>query len=186
MRTIRAAVALALLLLVGALWSPFSTAYAASSHGSRPSRSTKNASSRKTVRVRSYTRKNGTVVAAHTRSAPHPRSTTSTSTRSTVAARSRTSSTVKAIPTTKAGRPSGSRASQEVTAGRMANGRIARSEAAKRQFMRQTGYPKGRPGYVIDHVRPLACGGADSPSNMQWQTIAEGKAKDKTEPVGCR
>jgi len=25
-------------------------------------------------------------------------------------------------------------------------------------------------GYVIDHVVPLACGGADAPSNMQWQT----------------
>jgi hypothetical protein len=34
---------------------------------------------------------------------------------------------------------------------------------------------------VIDHVRPLACGGADDPSNMQWQTIEEGKAKDKWE-----
>jgi len=25
-----------------------------------------------------------------------------------------------------------------------------------------------------------------APSNMQWQTIAEAKAKDKTERVGCR
>jgi len=25
------------------------------------------------------------------------------------------------------------------------------------------------------------CGGADATSNMQWQTIAAGKAKDKTE-----
>ena len=41
------------------------------------------------------------------------------------------------------------------------------------------------PGYVIDHVNPLECGGADAPSNMQWQTIADGKAKDKTERL-CR
>ena len=41
------------------------------------------------------------------------------------------------------------------------------------------------PGYVIDHVRPLECGGADAPSNMQWQTIAAGKAKDNTER-SCR
>lgn len=44
----------------------------------------------------------------------------------------------------------------------------------------------GRPGYVIDHIVSLACGGKDAPSNMQWQTIADGQAKDKTERVGCR
>jgi hypothetical protein len=27
---------------------------------------------------------------------------------------------------------------------------------------------------------------AQTPSNMQWQTVAEGKAKDKTERIGCR
>jgi hypothetical protein len=69
---------------------------------------------------------------------------------------------------------------------RDANGRIARSPAAKRQFMRQTGYPKGRPGYVIDHIKPLACGGADAPANMQWQTVAAAKAKDKVERQGCQ
>jgi hypothetical protein len=41
-------------------------------------------------------------------------------------------------------------------------------------------------GYVIDRVVPLVCGGAEDPSNMQWQTIAEAKAKDKWERVGCR
>jgi hypothetical protein len=38
--------------------------------------------------------------------------------------------------------------------------------------MTQTGYPHGRPGYVVDHVIPLKRGGADAPWNMQWQTIA--------------
>jgi hypothetical protein len=38
----------------------------------------------------------------------------------------------------------------------------------------------------VDHVVPLACGGADAPSNMQWQTIAEAKAKDRKERLGCR
>jgi hypothetical protein len=66
------------------------------------------------------------------------------------------------------------------------HGRIKRSPAAERDFQRQTGYPHGRKGYVIDHVVPLACGGADSPSNMQWQTKAEAKAKDKWERNGCR
>lgn len=47
--------------------------------------------------------------------------------------------------------------------------------------MKQTGYPHGRPGYVIDHIIPLANGGRDDPSNMQWQTKADAKAKDKWE-----
>ena len=65
-------------------------------------------------------------------------------------------------------------------------GRIKRSESAKRDFMRQTGHPQGQKGYVVDHIIPLACGGADSPSNMQWQTEAEAKAKDKVERKGCK
>jgi hypothetical protein len=73
-----------------------------------------------------------------------------------------------------------------VVVGRTATGRITRSEEAKRQFMRQSGFPKGRPGYVVDHVKPLACGGADASSNMQWQTEVAAKAKDKTERAGCR
>jgi len=51
--------------------------------------------------------------------------------------------------------------------------------------MRQTGHPHGWPGHVVDHVVPLACGGADSPSNMQWQRVDEAKAKDKVERKGC-
>lgn len=61
------------------------------------------------------------------------------------------------------------------------NGRIIRSEKAKHEFMRQTGYPNGRPGYVVDHIVPLKKGGCDCPANMQWQTIEAAKAKDKWE-----
>ncbi len=70
---------------------------------------------------------------------------------------------------------------------RDANGRIERSEAAKNAFKREhpcptTQLPKGPcPGYVIDHVIALKHGGADSPSNMQWQTVEEAKAKDRVE-----
>lgn len=39
-------------------------------------------------------------------------------------------------------------------------------------------------GYVIDHIQSLDCGGQDVPGNMQWQTTAEGKAKDKWERNG--
>ncbi len=68
-----------------------------------------------------------------------------------------------------------------VSCARDSNGRIARSEAAKREFMTETDYPHGRPGWVVDHIDPLKRGGADSPSNMQWQTKADAKAKDKWE-----
>ena len=70
---------------------------------------------------------------------------------------------------------------------RDAHGRIARSPEARRAFERQhpcpsTGRTSGRcPGYVIDHVRALKRGGPDDPSNMQWQTIEDAKAKDRTE-----
>jgi hypothetical protein len=33
----------------------------------------------------------------------------------------------------------------------------------------------------VDHVAPLKRGGADDPSNMQWQTIEDAKAKDRSE-----
>jgi len=67
------------------------------------------------------------------------------------------------------------------SAKRDSHGRIKRSESAKKKFEQQTGYPHGRPGYVVDHVVPLANGGRDDPSNMQWQTKADAKAKDKWE-----
>ena len=67
----------------------------------------------------------------------------------------------------------------------VSHGRIKRSSSARHEFMRETGYPHGRKGYVIDHVVPLACGGADAPSNMQWQTTADAKAKDRVERRGC-
>jgi hypothetical protein len=41
-------------------------------------------------------------------------------------------------------------------------------------------------GYVIDRIVPAVCGGAEEPANMQWQTLAEAKAKDRWEKIGCR
>lgn len=121
-------------------------------------------SGQRTVHVKPYTKKDGTYVAAHERKAPETPA-TSTSSREKPARSAEAPATVTAHD---------------------ARGRIQRSDAARHAFARHTGYPNGRPGYVIDHIVPLACGGADAPSNMQWQTIAEGKAKDKTERVGCR
>jgi hypothetical protein len=73
-----------------------------------------------------------------------------------------------------------------------ADANTKRSQSAKIEFKHQypcpaTGASTGPcKGYVIDHVKPLACGGADAPSNMQWQTTSESKTKDKWERKGCR
>jgi hypothetical protein len=67
------------------------------------------------------------------------------------------------------------------------HGKIKRSKDATRAFQRSHPCPStgrvsgGCPGYVIDHVQALKRGGADSPSNMQWQTKAEARAKDRVE-----
>ena len=66
-----------------------------------------------------------------------------------------------------------------------------RSRAVAREFQREhpcplTGLTTGAcPGYWRDHVVPLACHGPDSVENMQWQTIADAKAKDAWERRGC-
>lgn len=70
---------------------------------------------------------------------------------------------------------------------RDSNGHIKRSPEAKSEFKESnpcpsTGKSSGAcPGYVIDHVKALKYGGADSPSNMQWQTKEQAKEKDKWE-----
>jgi hypothetical protein len=67
-----------------------------------------------------------------------------------------------------------------------------RSQAAVNAFKREapcpaTGASRGPcPGYVVDHVVPLCAGGPDKPANMQWQTVAEGKLKDRDEMNQCR
>lgn len=61
-----------------------------------------------------------------------------------------------------------------------------RSAAAIYQFKKQTGYPDGRPGYVVDHIIPLCAGGPDTPENMQWQSIEDAKKKDRLERSECR
>jgi hypothetical protein len=65
-----------------------------------------------------------------------------------------------------------------------------RSQSVKHEFQRQhpcpsTGRTTGAcPGYVKDHIVPLACGGPDAVANMQWQTNAAAKAKDRWERKG--
>jgi hypothetical protein len=67
------------------------------------------------------------------------------------------------------------------------HGKTKRDPQQRRAFMHSHACPStGRisgacPGYVVDHVTALKRGGADAPSNMQWQTVAAAKAKDKWE-----
>ena len=70
---------------------------------------------------------------------------------------------------------------------RDARGHIQRSSSAKRVFQATHPCPSNGAttgscsGYVVDHICPLVCCGVDAPSNMQWQTTAESKAKDRWE-----
>lgn len=62
---------------------------------------------------------------------------------------------------------------------------VHRSRAVVRHFMRQTGFPRGRSGYVVDHVLPLCAGGMDAVSNLQWQALATSRVKDRQERAQC-
>lgn len=64
---------------------------------------------------------------------------------------------------------------------------ITRSGTQRRLFAKQTACPSTQlhklpcPGYIIDHTIALCVKGKDHFSNMQWQTIADAKAKDRWE-----
>lgn len=68
----------------------------------------------------------------------------------------------------------------------------ARDRAQRTEFVREhpcpvTGKTRGPcPGWVVDHIVPLCAGGADTPSNMQWQELKASKEKDKEEWRICR
>jgi hypothetical protein len=156
----------------------YSQHHSSTPHSSSHHSSKSKDSSSKTVHVKGYYRKDGTYVAPYDRRAPGTASSsTSTNTPST------------RQPYRKDYVDQGYAPHSSVQ--RDSHGRIKRSKAARADFQRRspcpsTGKTSGScPGYVVDHVNPLECGGADAPSNMQWQTVAEGKAKDKTERY-CR
>ena len=74
--------------------------------------------------------------------------------------------------------PSGSHKSSYATGvKRNSSGKIARSAKAKNDFMRQSGFPKGRPGYVVDHIVPLKRGGAEP-----WQKSAPSRVPVRPQP----
>lgn len=69
-----------------------------------------------------------------------------------------------------------------------------RSRAVIKQFQRETGFPKGRKGWIVDHVVPLACASElqlrrrdlDVIENLQWQSKAEAQSKDRWERNHCQ
>lgn len=147
-----------------------------SSSKSSSKSSTSKTSDGKTVHVKGHTRKDGTYVGPYDRRPPGTATSSETSTVSSTPTRITYKRNYLAAGVT-----------PHPTVLRDKHGKIKRSAAAKNGFQREhpcpsTGSNTGRcPGYVIDHVNPLECGGADAPLNMQWQTVAAAKAKDRTE-----
>jgi len=47
----------------------------------------------------------------------------------------------------------------------------------KREFQRNSGFPNGRDGYVVDYILPLKDGGAEDAENMKWVTLDEARAR---------
>jgi hypothetical protein len=107
------------------------------------------ASAQKSVRVRTYTRKDGTVVHSHTRSAPGTKS-------STTAKSQPTAPKSEAAPAIGSLLSNGTKRSHRP------------KSTAKHQFQASHPCPaNGKtsgpcPGYVIDHKVALACGGGDA------------------------
>lgn len=68
----------------------------------------------------------------------------------------------------------------------------ARSKSARSEFQRLHPCPATErargpcPGYQVDHVAPLKCGGADAHWNMQWLTVEQHKIKTAREAKDCR
>jgi hypothetical protein len=172
--------------------------------GHSSGRSSGGSSGGQTVHVRGYTKKDGTYVAPHDRRAPGTAPETETGSSSTRTRATNEYGDLEKDPVETHAPSTKTSAWAAGVAGaafvqtsphystetgwnppRDSHGRIRRSSSARHEFETLTGYSHGRPGYVIDHIIPLACGGADSPSNMQWQTVDAAKIKDRTERVGC-
>ncbi len=148
--------------------STFSSGSHSSSSSSTSHSSGTGSHSGASVHVHGYTRKDGTYVAPYTRHEPGGgHSTTSTHASSPW-------------------HPPSSLGTSEATSSH-SHGHAKRSETERHAFMHTHPCPStvktsgACPGYVVDHITPLKRGGADLPSNMQWQTVQQGKAKDKWE-----
>ena len=59
-------------------------------------------------------------------------------------------------------------------------GKIFQASSEKAKFKKQSGFPHGRRGYVIDYIVPPKHGGAVKAYNMQWLPKSESKMKRKS------
>lgn len=60
---------------------------------------------------------------------------------------------------------------------------VNRSPLRRALFVKMTGGP--RPGMYVNHIVPLACGGCDIPSNMEWMSEADWKGRTGPERYDC-
>jgi len=74
----------------------------------------------------------------------------------------------------------------------VANAEYKRSKAVLRAFVYQQACPATGmhrlpcPGWQIDHIIPLKCGGPDDLENLQWLTVQAHKEKTKREAMLCQ
>jgi hypothetical protein len=67
-----------------------------------------------------------------------------------------------------------------------------RSPALRAEFMRQqpcpsTGATRGPcPGWQVDHIEALVCGGRDELRNLQWLQVRQHREKTRVEVKLCR
>ena len=159
------------------------SSYSSGSHSYRSTRSTSKGSSHATHRG------SGTL---HRPSSGSHHSSAHTSTRSTWSSHSSHRGTASHLTVTRSTTRTRSYATKShSTSTRTTHGKTKRDPEQRRAYMKShpcpsTGKASGAcPGYQVDHRVALACGGSDSPSNMEWLTVAEHKAKHK-HGAGCR
>lgn len=69
---------------------------------------------------------------------------------------------------------------------------VERSRLQRAEFQRahpcpSTGRTRGAcPGWQVDHIQALMCGGRDETSNMQWLTVEAHREKTKADIKSCK
>jgi hypothetical protein len=65
--------------------------------------------------------------------------------------------------------------------------RDAELQFTKRHPCPVNGSTRGEcPGYVISLIKPACAGGGERPGNLQWQTVAAARKKERVDAAECR